>query len=132
MIKKIKEWFKKRKAANHIVNMSEQDLIEAQKFLKWLTSDQPSTYFRLNEKEIEYFKENYIIPWQEKDYDDSFFDWDLSTPYLELNYLLQCFHGQHGFMKSQDAFEYICKIHPHLLDFHQEIARENILCGPSK
>lgn len=132
MIKKIKEWFKKRKAIDDIVNMSEQDLVEAQKFLKWLTSDQPSTYFRLNEKEIEYFKENYMIPWQEKDYDDSFLDWELSTPYLELNYLLQCFHGQHGFIKSQDAFEYICKIHPHLLDFHQKMAKENILCGHLK
>lgn len=132
MIKKIKNWLKNRKALSHIDDISDQDIIKAQEFLKWLFSDQPSTYFRLNEKEIEYLKENYIIPWQDKNYDDSFFDWDVSTPYLELNYLLQCFHGDHGFTKSQDAFEYMCKIHPHLLDFHQEMAKENILCGPSK
>lgn len=132
MIKKIRGWFKRKRATHDMPAMSEQDLIQAQIFLKWLISDQPSIYFRLNQKEIEFFKENYIIPWQEKNYDDSFFDWDLATPYLELNYLLQCFHGQHGFIKSQDAFEYVCKIHPHLLDFHQEMAKENILCGPSK
>ena len=132
MIKKIKSWLQKRKAVKRIENIPEEELIEIQKFLGWLTSDQPSTFFRLNEKEIEFFKEKYIIPWQNKEYDDSFFDWDISTPYLELNHLLQCFLGEHGFLKMQDAFEYICKIHPDLLDFHQEMAKKNILCGPSK
>ena len=50
MIKKIKNWLKNRKALSHIDDISDQDIIKAQEFLKWLFSDQPSTYFRLNEK----------------------------------------------------------------------------------
>lgn len=130
MIKFIKNWLLKRKAIKQLKKISNEDLLEAQKILKWLSQEEPSIYFRLNEEEINYLKTNYIIPWQEKDYDDSFFDWESNSPYSELNYLLDCFKGHHGFIKMQDSFDYFCRLHPHLLDFHQELAKENILCGP--
>jgi hypothetical protein len=128
MIKLIKNWFKKNTDTKTI----QADSLDTDQFLEWLTSNQPSTYFRLNEEEINFFKKNYMDPWRKKDYDETFLDWNLNSPYIELNYLLNCFHGEHGFIKSQDAFEYICKIYPDLFEFHQKISKENMLCGLSK
>ena len=134
MIKNIKNWFAKRKLKNQtkksLQEMSPEQILHVKNLMNWLMNDQPSVYFRLNEEEISYLKENYILPWEETDYDDSFLDWEDNSPYNELNYLINCFHGEHGFVKSQDAFDYMCRCHPPLLDFHQELARKNILCGP--
>ena len=133
MIKTIKKWFAKRKLQKQVTKdfeqMSPEDILHVKNLISWLTTEEPSVYFRLNEEEVLYLKENYITPWEKANYDDSFTNWESNSPYNELNYLIKCFRGEHGFVKSQDAFDYMCRCHPPLLDFHQELARENILCG---
>jgi len=112
--------------------MSPKEIQHVKDLLHWFTEEEPSVYFRLNEEEIRFLKEVYLIPWQESNYDNSFLNWNLNTKHIELNYLLKCFHGQHGFIKSQEAFDYISAIQPDLLEFHQNLTEEDILCGPLK
>ena len=96
------------------------DTPHTREMLSWMLSNEPTVHFNLTLQEKTYFKDNFLNSWKENDYDDSFLDWDSKTPYFNLNYLIECFQEKHGFIKSQDAFDYICEMHPPILSFFKE------------
>ena len=124
MIEFIKNFFEKRrrrKELEEILNQTNSSNdVHIAEFLQWLTSDQPSVFFRLKDEEISFFVEGYLTPWEEDEFDDSFKDWPDQTEFNELNFLIRCFKGENGLCKAQDAYDYICKIFPALADYHEQ------------
>lgn len=77
-------------------------------FLNWLIYDHGKVHFNLEEDEMTYLTKNYLIDWQENEFDNSFLNWSTKTPYLKLNYFIEAIKGVHGFMIAQNAFDYLC------------------------
>jgi len=76
-------------------------------FIDWLLYDSGKTYFKLTPCEMNYLIQNYLIPWEGSQFDDSFLAWNSKTPYLELDYFIEAIKGVHGFKIAQSAFDYL-------------------------
>ena len=124
MIKFIKKFFERRKQRKELEEILAQtnysNDVHVAEFFQWLTSDQPSVFFRLKDEEISFFIETCLTPWEAYEFDDSFKDWSDQTEYNELNFLIRCFKGENGLCKAQDTYDYICKIFPALADYHEQ------------
>jgi|TARA_Y100000034_G_C6617921_1_gene269275 hypothetical protein len=114
-----KKYFSNQKSPN-----TEHDDIEisynTKEFLDWMLHDLGKIHFKLKKNEIDFFIENYLDPWKENGFDDSFLKWRSKTPYLELNYFIEAIKGTHGFKIAQNAYDYLRLIYTPLAEFSDE------------